>query len=702
MKKLVSLVLIVCLAATLVLPAAAADAALDSRLAKVTLSVKQTLGIGDEYPEFSGNLTEGEPLALWNLNWNSDHSNIQVSATESGKIVSYYVYDDARTYVSPTGELRKFPKLSRSQAEKVAQAFLTRVLTPQIETASLQEGINMLSIYDNGDYNFYGELKLRGLKTPIYLSLTVNNAKKAVTSFYRSDSGQEYSTYPFSAKVSKTVAASTLFDSIEMQLRYVVSDKDENQAILRYFPESKADYVVDALTGKLIEVQSPILYRENSLLSTDSSVKGEGGLTSVELQAVSELKGALSSADLERTARNISEFGISSSFQLSNIYYYTEKVEANNNSNTTIYANLTFDKQSQTSKFLSNSYTSKSVMLNAKTGEFISSSAYAYSDQNPTINYNRARCETIARAFAEKYHANELKETVLSPVGAEADDRYQVFTFVRQVNGIPFPDHSIYITVDATDGSIGSYSKSWSNDIKFADPSGIKTSEQAKEIFTKAIGIELCYATVSKSNDTYEMKLVYDFLDQTVWGVDAATGTILKNQVDSTPSLSYNDIVGHFAQKQIEALAAYGVGYLGSSFAPNQNLSQKDALTLIISSCGYTLDQSAEDYEDSLYSAAYSMGLLEETDRNPTAKVTRAQLTKMIVDAAGYGEVAQLKNIYRIGFKDDKSISDSVFGYVAIAKGLGIISGDTKGYFYPNNTATRAQLAIMLYNIMSR
>jgi hypothetical protein len=703
MKKLISLALTICLAFTLVLPASAANAELDSRLSKVTLSVKEILQIGNDYPEFSGNLTEGEKSNQWHLNWSNDQSNIQVTATELGTIVSYYVTDNSDTHISATGELKKFPKLSRAQAEKIAQQFLARVLASRIETATLQEGTNLLAIYNSGDYHFYGELNLHGLKTPIYVNLTVNNAKKAVTSFYRGDSGEDYSSFPYSPKISKDVAASTLFDSVEMQLRYVLSDKDEKKAVLRYFPESKADYVVDALTGKLLEVQSPILYRENSAATADSGSKGYGGLTEVELQAVTDLKGALSSSDLEKAARSISELGISSSFQLSNISYYTEKSEAKDNSNPKIFANLSFDKQNSGAKTGSYSYATKSVILNAKTGELSSCSAYAYSDKEPTISYNQSRSETIARAFAEKYNPSELKETMLETAPSESNDRYQNFTFVRQVNDISFPENAIYITVDKTNGTIGSYSVTWSKDITFADPSGIKTKEEATGLFRAAAGINLCYASVSNGNNQSEMKLVYDFLDQTVWGIDASTGTVLKHQVDSDRTISYTDISGHWAQKQIETLAEYGIGYHGSnSFAPNQNLSQKDALTLIISASGYSLDQSAEDYEDSLYSAAYSMGLLKEADRTPTASVTRSQLTKLIVTAAGYGEVAKLKNIYRIGFQDDKSIQEDLFGYVAIAKGLGIINGDTTGYFHPNNTATRAQLAIILYNIMSR
>ena len=61
MKKLISLALAAGLAISLAAPAVAADASMDERLAQVTLSVKQTLNIGDQFTEYSGQLTESDP-----------------------------------------------------------------------------------------------------------------------------------------------------------------------------------------------------------------------------------------------------------------------------------------------------------------------------------------------------------------------------------------------------------------------------------------------------------------------------------------------------------------------------------------------------------------------------------------------------------------------------------------------------------------
>jgi len=68
----------------------------------------------------------------------------------------------------------------------------------------------------------------------------------------------------------------------------------------------------------------------------------------------------------------------------------------------------------------------------------------------------------------------------------------------------------------------------------------------------------------------------------------------------------------------------------------------------------------------------------------------------------GYGPVAQLEGIFTTKFSDDAAIPAAHYGYVALAQGLGMISGNPGGSFQPNAQATRAQAAVMLYLLMDR
>ena len=605
-----------------------------------------------------------------------------------------------------TGRLMKFPSLSRSEAESIAQDFLSRVLDTPIEAADLEEGVNRLYLYDNGNYYFYGTLILNALGTPVNIRLSVDSASREVASFYRSDSGLDYADLPAVAAVTKDAAAATLFASFDMKLNYVTSGDEAHQAILRYIPDMPADYVVDAITGELVEI-TPMLYGYGSAEDSAAAESGKGGLTGVEQQAVTDLEGVLAKADLEAAARGIAELGITTGYSLQSINYYKQDSDTEA---AQIYAYLSFVMQSGSERANDYAYGYKNVTLEAKTGEFISASAYAYASEDPVVRYTRTQSEVKARAFAQQYNPDELALTSLADEEQNGDTRYQTFTFVRQAGGIDFPENYIYVTVDATDGTIGSYNVTWDDQMRFADPAGIKTADQAKDIYTNAAGIALCYVGISAGaeEDTFiydpqmNLTLVYDFADQNVWGVDASTGEPLTSQTEQETQIAYDDVAGHYAQTEIEKLAQYGIGYTGGAFAPERALTQKDALILLAAAGGYTYDQSAEDYENSLYSAAYSMGILTKAEKSPEAKVTRSQLVRMIINAAGYGEVARLENIYAVHFGDASDVPASLYGYVAIAKGLGVISGTPSGRFYPNAVATRAHLAVMLCNIMSR
>ena len=86
MKRTCSLLLAAILAGTLATPAAAAATpAADDRLTQVTQAVKETLGLGDDYTSFYGELQEDSYRALWSLTWETEQqSTLRVTAGEDG------------------------------------------------------------------------------------------------------------------------------------------------------------------------------------------------------------------------------------------------------------------------------------------------------------------------------------------------------------------------------------------------------------------------------------------------------------------------------------------------------------------------------------------------------------------------------------------------------------------------------------------
>ena len=293
-------------------------------------------------------------------------------------------------------------------------------------------------------------------------------------------------------------------------------------------------------------------------------------------------------------------------------------------------------------------------------------------------------------------------------------------TYAQKVNGYFFPGNMISVGVDTTDGSISSYSNSFDDAVTFDSAAGILTMDQAIDAWLDTYEVRLAYIRVPAAIDyskpeykplmdygiSYLYKLTLGYAlnrENYLLGIDAKTGKAVAPDWGTTDEgLSYSDIAGHWAQSKIEKLAQFGVGYTGDKFSPNAVLTQIDLIALLASTEGYTYDASSEDSADNLYNYAYQLGILTKSERNDTAVLTRAATVKLILNAVGYGPVAQLQGIYRTKFVDDRSIPADCYGYVALAQGLGMVAGNNSNRFLPNSNATRAQAAVMLYNLMAR
>ena len=81
-------------------------------------------------------------------------------------------------------------------------------------------------------------------------------------------------------------------------------------------------------------------------------------------------------------------------------------------------------------------------------------------------------------------------------------------------------------------------------------------------------------------------------------------------------------------------------------------------------------------------------------------EINRLEAVKVLIDSLGHKEVAELNGIYKTAFSD--MTGNAYEGYTALAKGLGIVSGDGKGNFNPYNKTTNADFAIMVYNYLKK
>ena len=691
-------------------PSVVSGTGMTERLKAITLKVKEVLGIGDSFTSFNGNLNETDTASIWSLNWSGDSEQIYVNANENGTIVSY---NDYTTGIGSTSydRIPRFPAMSQDDAKTVAYAFLAKVLDKTRLSVDLA-GTSSLDYSGNATYYLSGPLRLNGIETPISINVSVNAATKQVASFNRSDSGQDYSgvTLP-SAAADKAAAASALKGTLNMKLTYALPDSSTKNARLQYTPAPKGSFVIDAATGKLVdlstlEFSNYVKYPEaQSAMDSATTSAGSTAITQVEQATIDQLKDVLAQSALESAVRAYSELGLTD-FTLNNVSYYTYK---DDKKETQVTASMQFVNATKDA-----SYQYRSVSMDARSGKLLSinGNVIYYADtktETKVFKYTDAQTEAVARSFAGKLLPDELKETslstdVISPDGASARN----YQFNRTHENIPFPENYISITVDAETGYIVSFYYNWyKDDVAFVSPANVITTDTAASKYSEGAGTALRYVSVPTSYNASGLLLAYTTAETTVWGVNALTGEVLKaTGTVANDTLKYDDLGGNPYAAMIEKLASFGIGFPGGAFKPGALLTQEDALILIESANGRKVVPLAGDTNasatDDIYNMAYSMEILIPDEKNPTKQVTRAEFVKYLVNAMGYKAIATLQGIYKPGFQDDGAIPADLLGYMALGKGFGIIKGDQSGNCRPNETSTRTMAAVMLYNCMSR
>ncbi len=726
-KKLVSLALALTLGCGLAAPAGAASTA-EERLAAVTAKVKAALKLDTAaYTVFHGNLEENLLAPVWNLEWStSDGRGLSVNATEEGKILWYYL-QEKREDPSVGRTAPAFPSVGREEAREAALAFVGKVLSPN-ESAVLEDrGTDRLSA---SQYSFSGKVLVNGLPAGLTFSASVDCESGRVRSFHRDDlAGRVMGGVPASRPTALSDAAGkTLRGTLKLRLEYVLDEEDEHKAVLRYLPEYGDAYYVDAADGRLVnltELRKAVemgdrggASKNMALMdaaegSEEAPAAGMPAPTPAEAAGAEKLKGVLDRDALDQKARAVAALGLKS-YTLSSASYSVPREKAEDQ---TVTAALRYGRQVNGVSWR------RTVTLDARTGALLRVSSSGWMPEEAVKRpVGFAGAQTKAEAFLKAQCGAQFARTALydsADALKDAGRLFHSFTFCQKANDYFCPANSLYVEVDATDGSIAAYGKEFDDSVVFDSPDGILTMDQAADAWLGTYDVTLQYVQVPVAVDysrpeyaplrdmgvAYLCKLVLGYRlerETDFSGIDAKTGQPVEAPRYTSGSVAYDDLEGCWARKQIEALAQYQVGFVGKKFLPNKALTQLDLVLLMASTQGYRLDPAVSDSAEEAYECAYRMGMLRREERNDDAVLTRMDAIRLILNAVGYGEAARLRGIYRVQFSDAGRIADGDLGYAALAQGLGMVSGDGGGKLSPAGTADRAQAAAMLYNLLAR
>jgi len=180
----------------------------------------------------------------------------------------------------------------------------------------------------------------------------------------------------------------------------------------------------------------------------------------------------------------------------------------------------------------------------------------------------------------------------------------------------------------------------------------------------------------------------------------------------------FRDIQGHWAQKDIELLAAKGYWPFPEKdlFVPGRVITRAEFTALLVQclgvaekapqSCPFTDLPPAAWYRESV-AKAFAAGLVHGSAANqftPEAPLTREQMAALLANALHYKKIAEsagpgsLQALNR--FPDQNQISPWAAPACALAAEKGLIRGSDNGRFAPGETATRAQAAAVLARLL--
>ncbi|WIV11829.1 S-layer homology domain-containing protein [Proteiniborus sp. MB09-C3] len=699
MKRSISLILALFMLFTFVMPVSALEG-YDKELENVIKKAKTLFNITSDYDKFEYQINSYSGTVEYYLRWydsTEKAGDLQVTIDSDGMVRDYYKYNYNLERGNDT-----LPKVSKEEGLEKANNFLKKVVPEVVDKVMYIESNEPLNVYDRTYYYNYYRIE-NGV--PFYqnrIYVNVDNMTGEVQSF----NCYWDKNIKFDSKdgiIGLEDAKKAYAEKIGLKLVYKLERRNRELTPYIVYTSLNNDKEIDAKTGEPTSFNYYIGYGNDDVADKEmaaDNVAGSVSLSPEELEAVSKAKDIISKEEAEKVARQILQ--IDDEYKLNNINLYSQWYNKDD-----FMWSMSFSHKEENHI---------NISVDAKNKDIKSFYKYVPYSEKAVAKYDREELQKKAEEFIKKVQKDkfnsveliDINEPIVRPLSEEMP-RQQYFTFIRKVGNAYFQGNGFDLNMDAVTGEITNYNYNW---YKGQLPSTDKAInlDKAYDILYNKIGMELQYAKDYVIYDEQEKeennaKLIYAIKKDKPLNIDAFTGELLyglnRPYKDNTVS-QYSDIEDSYAKMQIETLAKYGVSFSGDKFNPKANIKQKEFLYLILKAKNSYYDVSDEDKDfiEKLYKYLINEKIIQENEKSPESTITKEEAAKYVVRALGYEKVANLKDIYKLSFKDADKISSELIGYVAIASGLGVVEGDND-IFNPKTNMTKEQAAVVVYNLLS-
>ncbi len=745
-KRGFSLLIAVMLLLSSVLPVYAGTAAADSSVeqnAKIskeeakkaaTDAVKKFFGLEIDDKKYQTNIQLMPRMDFrrsysWEVSWSlfdgrtSSHISAGIDAA-TGKLTRFYKSESYSSRDQVAVAL-----LSKEQAQGFAETFLAKTNPEQFKQTKLLDMNSAYYVKTRPDYSFRYIREINGIRYDNnYINVSINGVDGSIRSY--DYNWEEDINFPSAEGViSKEKAMQILKDSLDMKLRYSsvrskIRPSTEPPVIrLAYQPDYQYGIYADALTGQALDYSGKPLAEQKSRDISREQMEKYAADTKTRRVISKEID---SKRAAEIINHRIKEF-FGENYRLENLNYSENEVQWQASSKRTWSAEIIKNEDASVN-FVGQ------VSIDALTEELLSfnryDNGYAYGEAyEPKLTWEQAydkAIELIGSYFPGKLPCIKTKQTNYLQTylvnNVEVPERRVYFHFPRVEKGIEFTDSSIAVDLDLKTGEVMSLYCNWIENPPLPSAEGNIGGEKAKELYLKDFDAVLKYVPINQNkapDSANPLKIVYSLENKpgTLRGeyIDALSGKITDysgEEINMTETDFNTKIKGLPAEKELSILAFQGI-IDAKDFDPDREITFIELVKMLVNAKGYrpTASGAAEvllfknitkkDDSYSYINEAVRYGLLENepVELELEAKVTREQMVELIVTMSNYDKLAQAKDIFVLSFEDAKQISPDRTGYVAIGKGLGIITADN-GKFRPNDDAKMAEAAVGIYKAL--
>jgi hypothetical protein len=667
--------------------------------------------------EYSENNGEGR----WMLHWSRSKqpgANMDVAVdADSGEVEDVSYYETS----TPGAHYSGLPAYSRDQCLKVAREEATRLLPDRYASTVLVERKDQfIPLLRDRDYpvvyDFYFQRTYNGIPVSEQgINVGINAETGKMTQFNSNwDTGIKLPSSQ--GRISPEQAVKMFQEKSGYELTYFAAQKDDpdmpGELKLAYRPKPPGRFVLNALTGELMD---------NSIYFYDQDMRFGGGgemdlmkssaspLTPSETRAVEENSQFISpdkAQELASRAVDIPEGYTVSGRNLDRSYAVPGSRVWN------------ISYQDADGKNYMR------VSVDAVNGELISFSLDEPWDVNklPEVKVSQEEAGRIAADFIKSLQPARFGQTALRDVqpdvgpwvkmGSPVAGSYSI-QYARLINGVVYPENGFRVRVNSTTGQVTYYEMTWWN-TAFPAAGNVIGVEAANQKYLSNHPLRLEYGRgyqrwgMDKEPGYY---LVYRPEGAAGVMLDAHSGEEIDyrgNPVAQNNNQSFSDISGHPAEQDILLLAGEGIiTGDGGKFRPDDAVTGAEALAMLVKAYDrgsyYPLAERKDgNWYEKVMERATAMGILDgDFTVGPDDGLNRLLLARLGVNAAGWGKLAKVHDIFRLDTADSAKVPDQYRGYAAAALGLGLLNTDN-GSFAPDRVVTRGEAATFLVKLLKQ